>query len=76
MSESVEDKLRRLAVVHQQIKQLQEEEDAIAADLGASKVRGVRTAMAGILGVSLEALRLRYGAAQSVGSSVREAAEQ
>lgn len=66
MDDTTRQDLARLADLHQQIATLQQEEDALAARLGASSVRGVRTAMARVLGVSLEALRLRYGPVSSV----------
>ena len=66
MDNTLREDLARLDEIHQQITRLQEEENALAAKLGASTARGVRTAMARILGVSLEALRLRYGAVPSV----------
>jgi cell shape-determining protein MreC len=66
MDDTTREDLARLDEIHQQITRLQEEENALAAKLGTSNARGVRTAMARILGVSVEALRLRYGAVQSV----------
>jgi len=60
------EKLARLQELHQNRMRLQREEEALAAELATSSVRGVRTAMAAILGVSLEALRQRYGPIQSV----------
>lgn len=66
MDDTLREDLARLDEVHQQITRLQGEENALAAKLGASSVRGVRTAMARILGVSLEALRQRYGSVPSV----------
>lgn len=66
MDETTRDKLVRLQELHQKRMQYQREEDALAAELAASSVRGVRTAMAGTLGLSIEALRLRYGPVQSV----------
>ena len=68
--ETTREKLARLHQVHQQIAELQREEDALAADLATSSERGVRTAMARALGVSVEALRLRYGAVKSVADAV------
>lgn len=71
MSETVEEKLRRLEGLHQERIRIQREEEALAAELAASPVRGVRTEMARILEVSVEALRLRYGAVQSVAGTGR-----
>ncbi|MER6350704.1 hypothetical protein ABT186_02310 [Streptomyces sp. NPDC001634] len=76
MSETIADKLRRLENLHQDRVRLQREEEALAAELATSSVRGVRTAMARILEVSLEALRQRYGPVPSITDPVREAAEQ
>jgi hypothetical protein len=73
MDETIQDKLRRLADLHEQRVRLQEEEDTLAAELAMSNVRGVRTAMASALGVSVEALRLRYGSVASVADSVSKA---
>lgn len=72
MDDITQEKLARLADLHQQRTRLQREEDALAAELVASGVRGVRTAVARALEVSVEALRLRYGPARSVASSVHE----
>jgi hypothetical protein len=66
MEETTQDKLRRLEELHRQRMDLQSQEEALAAELAASNVRGVRTAMAGVLEVSVEALRLRYGPVGSV----------
>lgn len=74
MSETIEEKLRRLKDLHQERIQKQREEEALAAELATSSVRGVRTAMASALGVSLEALRQRYGPIPSV--TVHETAEK
>ncbi|MFE4420472.1 hypothetical protein [Streptomyces sp. NPDC056817] len=73
--DDVTGKLRRLDELHQKRVLLQDEEDALAADLATSSVRGVRTAMARILGVTVEALRLRYGPVPSITTS-REPAEK
>lgn len=66
MDQTIEEKLDRLKELHQSRVRLQRAEEALAADLATSSVRGVRTAMAGILEVTVEALRLRYGPVQSV----------
>lgn len=66
MDEELREDLQLLDEIHQEIAKLQEQENELAAKLGASNARGVRTAMARILGVSLEALRQRYGAVKSV----------
>lgn len=65
-SETTREKLARLQKLHEEIAEKQREENRLAADLATSAERGVRTAMARILGVSLEALRQRYGAVKSV----------
>jgi hypothetical protein len=70
MDDSLRKDLQRLDEVHQQIIKLQEEENALAAKLGASSARGVRTAMARILDISLEALRQRYGPIPSVANVI------
>ena len=75
-AESTAEKLRRLEELHRERKSLQREEEDLAAELAASGVRGVRTEMARILEISVEALRLRYGAVQSVAGVVREGAGQ
>ncbi|MGW2520421.1 hypothetical protein ACWC09_26100 [Streptomyces sp. NPDC001617] len=74
MDETLEEKLARLKELHQDRMRKQREEEALAAELATSSVRGVRTAMAEALEVTLEALRQRYGPVQSV--TVREPAEQ
>ena len=66
MADTLEEKLKRLAELHQDRMALQREEEALAAELATSSVRGVRTQMARALGVSVEALRLRYGPVPSV----------
>ncbi|MFF1284315.1 hypothetical protein ACFVY4_26685 [Streptomyces sp. NPDC058299] len=66
------EKLTRLAELHQRRVQLQAEEEALAAELATSGVRGVRTAMARALDVTLEALRLRYGPVRSVADAGQE----
>lgn len=58
--------LDQLARVHAQRLQLQEREARIEKALAKSSVRGVRTRMAKILGISPEALRLRHGPTPSV----------
>lgn len=65
-TETTREKLARLQKLHADITRLQQDEADLAADLATSAERGVRTAMARILGVSLEALRQRYGAVKSV----------
>lgn len=74
MDETLEEKLTRLASLHQDRVRIQREEEALAAELATSSVRGVRTRMAAALGVSLEALRQRYGTVPSV--SIGEPAEK
>lgn len=69
-AETTRDKLARLQRLHEDITALQRKEDELAAELATSTERGVRTAMARALGVSVEALRLRYGAVQSVADAV------
>jgi hypothetical protein len=69
MDETIAEKLARLKELHQDRMRLQREEEALAAELAASSVRGVRTAMASALDVTLEALRLRYGPVPSVSSA-------
>ena len=69
-AETTREKLARLQKLHQDIAQLRREEDELAADLATSTERGVRTAMARALDVSLEALRQRYGTVQSVADAV------
>lgn len=69
-------RLERLAELHQERTRLQREEEALAAELAASSVRGVRTAMARILDVSVEALRLRYGPVKSVAHALNDTAEK
>ena len=69
-TETTQQKLVRLQALHEQIAGLQRQEDELAADLAASSERGVRTAMARALGVSVEALRLRYGPVKSVADVV------
>lgn len=64
--ETTREKLARLQKLHEEITEKQRQEAKLAADLATSAERGVRTAMARILGVSLEALRQRYGAVKSV----------
>lgn len=71
MEDTTRDKLRRLEEIHRERMRLQNDEEALAAELAASNVRGVRTAMAGVLGVTVEALRLRYGPVGSVADVVR-----
>ena len=61
MDQATRDKLDELKDLHGQRVQAQEKEDVLAAELAASGERGVRTEMAKILGVTVEALRLRYG---------------
>lgn len=73
MDDTTRDKLLRLQELHEQRTRIQREEDALAAELAASGVRGVRTALAQILGLSLEALRLRYGTVQSATAAVHAA---
>jgi hypothetical protein len=69
MDETLEEKLARLANLHQDRVRIQREEEALAAELATSSVRGVRTRMAAALGVSLEALRQRYGTVPSVAAN-------
>lgn len=71
MDATTTERLSRLAEVHKERVRLQREEDALAAELGTSDVRGVRTAMAGILDVTVEALRLRYGPVGSVAHALQ-----
>lgn len=71
MDDTLRQDLQYLDEIHQKIMRLQEEENALAAKLGASNARGVRTALARILGVSLEALRQRYGSITSVADTAR-----
>lgn len=71
MNQVTRNKLGELKDLHDQRIQAQEKEDELAAELATSSERGVRTEMAKILGVTVEALRLRYGAVQSVADSVR-----
>ena len=68
--ETTREKLVRLQQLHEVIKDKQREEDELAAELAASSERGVRTAMARALGMSVEALRLRYGPVKSVADAV------
>jgi len=74
MDETIEEKLERLKELRQDRVRLQREEEALAAELATSSVRGVRTAMASALGVTLEALRQRYGTVPSV--TVSQATEK
>ena len=76
MDETLTEKLSRLKDLHQDRIRIQREEEALAADLATSSVRGVRTAMAAALGVTLEALRQRYGTVPSVTDAVRSTVEQ
>lgn len=64
--QTTREKLAELQRIHEELVDLQRQQDKLAADLATSSERGVRTAMARALGVSVEALRLRYGAVQSV----------
>lgn len=66
MPDQIQQQLARLAELHRQRVAVQREEEALAAELAASNVRGVRTAMARALDVTVEALRLRYGPTGSV----------
>ncbi|MFF4292156.1 hypothetical protein ACFY0N_00700 [Streptomyces vinaceus] len=59
MDETTREKLDRLAA-------LKREADQLTEELAQSGVRGVRSALAAVLGVSTEALRLRYGPTRSV----------
>lgn len=61
MDQATRDKLNQLQDLHDQRIQAQRQEDDLAAELATSTERGVRTQMAKILGVTPEALRLRYG---------------
>lgn len=61
MDQATLDKLDRLRDLHDQRVQAQQQEEELAAELATSGERGVRTEMAKILGVTVEALRLRYG---------------
>ena len=70
MAETTREKLARLQRLHEDIAELQRQEDELAAELATSAERGVRTAMARALGVSVEALRLRYGPVRSVADAV------
>lgn len=71
MDDATRQQLARLVEIHQKRVRLQREEEALAAELGGSSVRGVRTAMAGVLGVTVEALRLRYGPVGSVADAAQ-----
>ncbi|MFF4791799.1 hypothetical protein ACFY2M_19020 [Streptomyces sp. NPDC001276] len=63
-------KLLRLQRIHEELTELQGKEDELAADLATSTERGVRTAMARALGVTVEALRLRYGPVKSLADTI------
>ncbi|MFJ6560002.1 hypothetical protein ACIQMV_08990 [Streptomyces sp. NPDC091412] len=70
MDETTRDKLLRLQRIHDELGQLQGQEDELAAELATSSERGVRTAMARALGVTVEALRLRYGPVKSLADTI------
>jgi hypothetical protein len=76
MEDTTRDDLRRLDELHQERTRLQREEEALASELAGSSVRGVRTAMARILEVTVEALRLRYGPVKSLSDAVHETTEK
>lgn len=71
MDQATRDKLGELKDLHEKRIQAQGKEDALAAELAASGERGVRTEMAKILGVTVEALRLRYGSVKPAVDVVR-----
>ena len=71
MDQVTRGKLDELNNLHVQRVQAQEKEDVLAAELAASGERGVRTEMAKILGVTVEALRLRYGSVKPATDVVR-----
>ena len=71
MDQATRDKLDELNNLHVQRVQAQRQEDALAAELATSTERGVRTQMAKILGVTPEALRLRYGSVKPATDVVR-----